>query len=126
MKKTINLPKIRLGIDDLKSIHAFHGASQGDETATNDVKQFETCDGWLYVSSHFKDINYLIQSEVFSQSDKLHKENDVYIQSLKESGDYGKEVDGGTLTYEENPLYDTTIKYGDSPIESYRYTILQF
>ena len=39
---TYNGPTIRLGIDDLKSIYAFYGSSQGDTTQTNDLLEYQS------------------------------------------------------------------------------------
>jgi len=38
---------IRLGIDDLKSIYAWQGNSQGDESVTNDTKEGLASGGWM-------------------------------------------------------------------------------
>ena len=39
--------KGRYGIDDLKSLYAFHGNSQGDETRTNSIKLYKSSEEWL-------------------------------------------------------------------------------
>lgn len=122
--KTINGPEIFKGITDLKSIYAFHGASQGDESQSNNVKTFKQMDGWWHVSFYFKDIDYLNQEEVNKRSNEIKLENDKYIQSLKDSVEYGKSDGHIKVTFVENPLLDRP-KMNQS-VCSYTYDIYDF
>ena len=119
-------PKIRLGIDDLKSEFAFYGNSQGDDSVSNSVDTFISQKGWMSVNCWYKDIDYLNQDEVNKKVLDIKKSNSDRIEQLKLSGDYGKEVEGIHIFIEHDPLYDT-IKYRfkESSME-YRYEILDF
>lgn len=122
-------PDIILGIDDLYSCYAFYGASQGDETKTNSVSSYLGSDGWLLVSSFYKDIDYLNQSEVDSRTEELKLKNSDYILSLKNNGNFGKRTKGITFTLKNYPLYDTPSIYDNfinKPITSYRMTYIDF
>lgn len=123
--KTYKVKGSNKGISDLKSIYAFHGNSQGDESRTNDVERFKNSEGWLSVSTYFKDIDYLNQEEVNKLSFEIEKENDKYIESLHKSGEYGDYNGDIELSIKENPMYDSPRRPGKS-LESYRMTFIDF
>ncbi len=113
------------GIDDLKSIYAFHGNSQGDDSHSNDINDFIGSKGWMSVSSHFKDIDYLNQEEVNKRSLEIQLENEKYIESVKKSGEYGQYNGDIILSIKYFPLYDDPPKLSNKP-ESYRMTFINF
>lgn len=113
------------GIDDLKLAYAFIGNSQGDETISNDVSYFIHCDGWLSVSSNYKDINYLIQENVDKRTKELNEYNDNYIENLKDSGEYNLEyIDEITFNMIDLPEFDGNNFING--LSSYEYKILDF
>ena len=115
------------GKDDLKSPYAFHGNSQGDDSRSNDINDYIGSQGWMYVSSHFNDIDYLNQEEVNKRSLEIQKENDEYIKSLKQSGEYGKYAGDIHITMKYMPLYDDPQpRIYNKPMESYRMTFIDF
>lgn len=125
--KTLTFDSGRRGIDDLNSIYAFHGGSQGDDTRSNDVELYKASNGWLILNRDFKDINYLDQNEVDKRSKEIDKENNLYIKRLKQNKKYGSKLPETNLKLKLVPLYDTpTKKISDKPLESYRMTMLDF
>ena len=115
------------GIDDLNNIYAFSGASQGDESQSNSVEDYKFMNGWLGVNDNFKNIDYLNQDEVNKLSNKLKIENELYIQSLKDSGEYGKSIGRISIQYIENELFDrSNINKQNKLIGSYTYDIWDF
>ena len=117
-------PKIRLGIDDLKSEFAFYGNSQGDDSVSNSVDTFISQKGWMSVNCWYKDIDYLNQDEVNKKVLDIKKSNSDRIEQLKLSGDYGKEVEGIHMFIEHDPLYDTIKDRFTESAMTYRYEIL--
>lgn len=124
LNKKITIDRtVRLGIDDLKSEYAFQGSSQGDETLTNDVEEYNRQDGWLITTSRFEGIE-LTQQAVDNRVKEIKQENKDYIKELKNKREYGKEVDGSvTFEMESHSYWDNTEPY---PVESKRFTILNF
>lgn len=119
------LSKKHKGIDDLKLAYAFIGNSQGDETMSNDVSYFIYCDGWLSVSSNYKDINYLIQENVDKRTKELNEYNDNYIKKLKDSGEYDLEyINEITFNMINLPEFDGNNFING--LSSYEYKILDF
>lgn len=116
----------KLGITDLEYEYAFHGNSQGDDSRTNSVEDYLSSGGWKSVSSNFKDINYLDQSEVDKRVLEIRNKNKQRIVSLKEQGEYGKEVDSDIiLTLKQCPTFDTPLLNTINP-SSCRMTLLNF
>lgn len=114
--------KRRKGIDDLKSLFAFHGNSQGDETRTNDIQQYLDSEGWLSFDFDCE----LSSKAILDEIKKRKKWNNSYIEELIEKGEYGKEQEH-VLSVDYNPLFDnnnnTTLDY---PLESYKFLILDY
>ena len=77
-----NLYKItgRKGIDDLKSLYAFVGNSQGDSSASNSIEEYQAAKGWM---SFVFDCN-LTQEAIEEEIQKRKSWNDAYIKELKE------------------------------------------
>ena len=114
------------GISDLKSEYAFHGNSQGDDSKTNSVDEFIGSGGWKSVSSNFKDIDYLNQSEVDKRALEIRTKNQQRILELKRSGEYGKKVENEiSLSVKPCPKYDFT-KIHNTTLDSYRMTFIDF
>lgn len=113
------------GIDDLKSIYAFHSSSQGDESASNSVNEYLGSGDWKYVPDHFKDIDYTDQEAVNKRSKELAVENEKYIESLKYSDSFGDSyrVEVTTVAHKEFDKPEKPIK---DNLESYRMTFLNF
>ena len=117
-------PKIRLGIDDLKSVYAFHGNSQGDETRTNDVGVFHKSGGWLSINPFFKNVDCASQEAVDKMSFKISCENLKYIEKLKSDGRYGEYTDGVKIFVQHDPLYDDCGRLFNKPKVNYRLDVL--
>ena len=116
----------KLGITDLECEYAFHGNSQGDDSRTSSVEDYLSSGGWKSVSSNFKDINYLDQNEVDKRVLEIRNKNKQRIVSLKEQGEYGKEVDSDiTLTLKQCPIFDSP-RLKDNSTDSYRIALLNF
>jgi len=121
--KTYDLPDYRLGIDDLKTTYLFHGASQGDETRTNNVNEYLSSDGWLRCVD--RDIKVFTQEVIDRAVEERITYNNRYIADLKKSGKYGQIEKGGTITIQQFPEYDNPRKL-NTVTESYRMEILDF
>lgn len=106
---TYNGPAIRLGIDDLKSIYAFHGSSQGDTTQTNDLLEYQSSGGWLTKSSHFSDVDYKDQESINKRSLEINNENNKYIDLLKSCNRYGESTPGIKIKMDYYEPFDKPI-----------------
>lgn len=115
--------KIRKGIDDLKSLFAFHGASQGDETRTNSIEAYEQSKGWLLFTFDCELTNEAIAAEV----EKRKLWNEEYLKQLEKDGTFGEDVEH-TINLQHNPAFDALINASDSPLNaalsSYSFIIL--
>jgi hypothetical protein len=113
------------GTDDMPSIYAFHGNSQGDNSKSNSVNDYISSDGWMSVSSYFKDIDYMNQEAVDKRSKELKLKNDKYVQDCKDNGTYGEYTGDIEISMLYNPLFDNN--YVDKcKTESYKMCILDF
>lgn len=110
--------KGRCGIDDLKSLFAFHGGSQGDETKTNSIKLYKFSEGWL----NFIFDCELTEEAIFNEIEKRHNYNNDYIAELKKNGKYGTEYKI-SINLQENPLLDSNYPL-NQPIDSYKMILL--
>ena len=126
--KTYKLSGGYKGITDLKSKYAFHGNSQGDDSATNDIEAFKSSQGWLSVSRGFEDIDYLNEDAVAKRSAEIEQENREYVEALKKSGEYGTYLGDISLTIKVNPLFDTSLLkvLKGKGVESYKMTFINF
>lgn len=124
--KTYTIPvENSLGITDLISEYAFHGNSQGDDSATNSVSEYIASEGWKSVASEFKDIDYLNQSAVDKRAAEIKLRNSTYIDKVTREGNYGKETTTNiSLVIKTFPVYDTPAKSPST--DSYRLTFLDF
>ena len=114
------------GISDLESEYAFLGNSQGDDSKTNSVDEFIGSGGWKSVSSNFKDIDYLNQSEVDKRALEIRTKNQQRILELKMNGEYGKRVENEiALSIKTFPKFDSP-KMLNTSLESYRMTFIDF
>lgn len=113
----------RLGIDDLLGEAAYTGSwGQGDHYYSNN----------FYIS-HPDYVSFVFDCEESQEAINEELEfrrawNKAYIKQLKESGEYGKEGEGISITLVENPLYDNreTKMLGELPGTSWRMEILDF
>lgn len=114
--------KTRKGIDDLKSLYAFSGNSQGDETKTNDIQQYLDSKGWLSFNFDCE-----LSSEAILDEIKRREEwNNNYIKELMQKGEYGKEQEN-ILSIEYNPLFDNEhFVVVNKPLENYQFLILDY
>ena len=115
-----NLYKItgRKGINDLKSLYAFVGNSQGDSSASNSIEEYQAAKGWM---SFVFDCE-LTQEAIEEEIQKRKSWNDAYIKELKETGEYGK-VYFINVQVELDPIYDAPTK--SAPVaESFRMEFL--
>lgn len=119
--------KYKRGIDDLRNVYAWHGNSQGDESATNDIEEAKSRGSWM--SYMFGDIDPTDQNAINLESERRRKENDAYIAKLKLEGRFGEEYTV-TMHVKHNPIFDTPpfnkkVYIGPSPppsnpLESYK------
>ena len=115
-----NLYKItgRKGINDLKSLYAFVGNSQGDSSASNSIEEYQAAKGWM---SFVFDCE-LTQEAIEEEIQKRKSWNETYIKELKETGEYGK-VYFINVQVELDPIYDAPTK--SAPVaESFRMEFL--
>lgn len=105
------------GIDDLLSEYAFIGGSQGDETASNSLEEYNKSDGWL-IKCFGEDFVYT--QENIDIEVKIRKfKNEKYIKELKADGKYGEEYEI-QLSLKDNPLLDKQPVFDKPiPLESY-------
>lgn len=116
----------KLGITDLECEYAFYGNSQGDDSSTNSVEDYLSSGGWKSVSSNFKDIDYLNQSEVDKRALEIRTKNQQRILELKRNGEYGKRVENEiSLSIKTSPKFDSP-KMLNTSLESYRMTFIDF
>jgi hypothetical protein len=121
--KTYKLQGTYKGISDLKSIYAFHGNSQGDDSVTNDVEDYKNSAGWMSVSEGFKNTDIHSQTAVDERSSEIEEENKLYIEYLHKIGEYGKYNGDFLLTIKENPMHDAPLLKGKG-VESYKMTLI--
>jgi len=109
--ESIELKKKR-GQDDLLSLVAFKGNSQGDEFATNDVKEANAYGNWC--SYRFDDdVDRNDQESINKEVERRRKWNEEYIQKLKDEGRYLEEYTT-TIHFKSNPIFDVpTVTSGD-------------
>lgn len=113
--------KLRRGIDDLKSLFAFRGNSQGDESKSNSIEEYKASKGWL---SFMFDCE-LTDEAIAAEIEKRKLWNDNYLNELHTNGTYGEEYEIG-IDFRYNPVFDTpNINMGPSvPLQSYRMVFL--
>lgn len=111
--------KLRRGIDDLKSLFAFHGNSQGDESATNSIVTYVQAKGWLSFTFDCELTEEAIQAEI----EVRRKANEEYVRVLKETGKYGEEYNV-QINIQDNPAFDKPHNVTESPLSSYRMIFL--
>lgn len=115
-----NLYKItgRKGIDDLKSLYAFVGNSQGDSSASNSIEEYQAAKGWMSFVFDCK----LTQEAIEEEIQKRKAWNESYIKELEETEEYGK-VYFINVEVELDPIYDAPIK-STPAAESFRMEFL--
>lgn len=108
----------RKGIDDLKSLFAFHGNSQGDTMATNDIEVYKDSKGWMSFTFDCELTQKAIAEEVL----KRQRWNAEHIAQLQASGEYGQEyeitVKFAELTFDKPSIVQ------ESPLSSYKMIFL--
>ena len=115
-----NLYKItgRKGINDLKSLYAFVGNSQGDSSASNSIEEYQAAKGWMIFVFDCE----LTQEAIEEEIQKRKSWNETYIKELKETGEYGK-VYFINVQVELDPIYDAPTKITPAA-ESFRMEFL--
>lgn len=108
----------RKGITDLQCIYAFIGSSQGDNSATNDVQEYEQSEGWLSFIFD-KSIDKFDQDAINKESKRREDQNKDIIQKLKDTGEYGKEY-SNTIHLTSCPLFDENKEVKELPLESHK------
>lgn len=114
--------KVKAGIDDLKSLFAFHGNSQGDRTVTNSIDDFNNSKGWL---SFLFDCE-LTEEAIAKEIKRRIRWNNNYIKKLKREGSFGKEYEN-VLEIVKHPIFDEPINnlnVADAPLTSYSFLLL--
>lgn len=112
--------KIRKGIDDLKSLSAFHGNTQGDDTNTNSIEDYNNSGGYLSFTFDCEMTPEAIAQEIAERK----KYNENYITELKEIDEYGKEAEV-LLNMEYDDIFDKKEIITPST-SSYKMIILDF
>lgn len=108
----------RKGINDLKSLYAFVGNSQGDSSASNSIEEYQAAKGWMSFVFGCE----LTQEAIEEEIQKRKSWNDAYIKELKETEEYGK-VYFINVQVELYPIYDTPTKITPAA-ESFRVEFL--
>lgn len=108
--------KGRKGIDDLQSIYAFVGNSQGDGSGTNALDVYLISDGWLSFVFNCD----LDQKSINKEVERRIEANAKYISELVRNDKYGEEYET-SLQIEENPLFDSPIS--EKSLNSYSFKI---
>lgn len=111
--------KLRRGVDDLKSLFAFHGNSQGDESCTNDIEVYKASKGWMTFTFDCDLTEEAIQAEIETRK----KANEEYVKSLKESGKYEEEYTV-KIQFNDHPMFDRVDDTKEFPLSSYRMIFL--
>lgn len=109
----------RKGIDDLKSLYAFHGSSQGDHTRTNSIQEFKDAQGWLHFTFDCEMTEEAIKAEI----KRRDLWNNDYLKRLRDSGEYGKEQEQ-TISFQHNPAFDLPLKPLDDPQPLSSYSLI--
>lgn len=84
--------KHKKGITDLLNTYAFVGSSQGDTSQTNNVQDYIDSKGWLSFAFD-NSIDRYNQEAINKESERRQKENEITINKLKQSGEYGQEYE---------------------------------
>lgn len=111
--------KRKLGINDLLCEFAFVGNSQGDESKSNFIDDYNASQGWM---SFIFDCE-LNQEEINKESQRRKQSNLDYIEKLKTEGKYGEEYEID-INLHPHPSFDTPTNKGGSPLESYKFYFL--
>jgi hypothetical protein len=99
--------KIKKGIDDLKSLSPYYGE-------------------WNYFSSYFNITEEEYLKDIEGYENKIREANNSYIQELKDSNQYGVEVEN-IISLIENPVFDNSeINIKGYPLENYRMIVMDF
>lgn len=114
--------KCRRGVDDLLSVYAFIGNSQGDTSASNEIEAYKAAKGWM--SYVFTDIDITDQEAIYAEANRRQKANIDYIKRLAKEGRLHEEYEI-TIDLVHNPLYDDKQDFIAS-VESYRMIFLDF
>jgi hypothetical protein len=112
----------RKGIDDLKSLYAFHGNSQGDESRTNSIQEYKDSKGWL---SFVFDGCELTDEAIKERIKQNHTANTQYIEKLKADGQFG-DIESFGITLQYNPHFDAPLLRTSSQLSNYRMLFLDF
>lgn len=116
---TYQMP-FKKGIDDLQSLFAFRGNSQGDETQTNSIADYIASEGWLSFNFDCELTDEAIAKEIQSRKEA----NAAYIAELKATGEYGK-TDYLSITVKPDPAFDNLSPLiEEQPLESYKMVFL--
>lgn len=95
--------KCKKGIDDLESVYAFIGNSQGDESKSNLIADYENSKGWMSFIYNCD----LDQEAINKETRRRILWNYDYIRRLYEEGKFGEEYEL-SIKLEYNPLFDNS------------------
>lgn len=112
--KTITI-NCKYGIDDLKSVYAYRGNSQGDNSGSNDVEQNKN-NSWMSFGFDCEQTQEAVNAEVLTR--KAWNEN--YIEELKEKGEYGKPYELN-VSFNPHPMFDSELA---APLQSHSFHII--
>lgn len=116
--------KCKRGINDLQSEYAFHGASQGDDSRSNEIKLYKESGGWMIPNSSFKKvIDITDQEAIYKHSEKIRQENIDYVNQLYKENRFGEEYEVSLKLHKLKGFDDTKYeyKYPDKPLTSHRF-----
>ena len=114
--------KCKLGIDDLLCEVAFIGNSQGDESGSNLISDYNNSGGWMSITRGFEEIAN-DQKAIYKESERRYNVNIDYIEKLKAEGRYGEEYEID-INLHPHPSFDTPTNKGGPPLSSYRMIFL--
>jgi len=124
MSKKFN-PPIKIdyiyGRDDLYSLYAFHGNSQGDTSVSNSIEEYNDSKGWMSFIFKCELTDEAIAKEIIRRKEW----NENHINELKANGLYGTSYTVSIHT-EHNPTFDTPINPipSEYPLSSYKMIFL--
>ena len=100
--KEYKIGPYKRGVHDLKSLFAFHGNSQGDDSQHNDIQRYKDSMGW----NSFCFACGLTEEEIAKEIETRRAWNEAYVARLREEGRYEEEY-FITVRIKHNPIFDS-------------------
>lgn len=111
--------KRKKGIDDLKNIYAFVGNSQGDDSKSNEIRDYISAKGWMsFIFGN--EIDKTNQEAIYEESQRRILWNTAYVDQLLREGGFGEEYEI-SIELVHNPIFDDPQLFpSDTPLESFK------